>query len=381
MPAIPPADPADSAVADVLAKAGHDLRQPFQAMRLFLHLLNTRLTEPGQKELAARLEQALDSGEGMLNNVLEYAALEAGRVRVDIQDAAEVGPVLARLVEEYTDEAAEKGLEIRLVPSAARLRTDPVLLERLLRRLVANAVRHGAEGRILLGLRRRGGMAEIQVWNSGAIPADKREEIFAPFVRLAGPRGGGPERRQGLGLGLTIVRNAAALLGHEVVVHPATGQDRVCFAVRVPLHGADPSGTRPAEAGTATAAAGVPLIAVVEDDRLQLAALEGMLQEWGMQPVCAGTLDGLMKALAQAGRPPDLLITDYRLPDGITGPVVMEKVRADHGPGIGGLLMTGDDHPDTLAEAAAARLEMVQKPINPTRLRRAIERALGRAPP
>ncbi|WP_119680049.1 hybrid sensor histidine kinase/response regulator [Indioceanicola profundi] len=360
---------------NLLTKASHDLRQPFQAMRLFLHLLESKLTDPGQHELAQRLEQALDSGEGMLNNLIEMNALEVGKLKPNPVEV-ELGSLMARLGQEFAAEAEAKGLTLRVVRSTARARTDAMMLERMLRQLLVNAVRHTEQGRVLLGVRRRGAELEIQVLDTGpGIPEDKREEVFAPFVRLPGS-----EKRQGLGLGLAIVRRSAEMLGHGVELRSPSGKG-ACFAVRLPpADGAAAEKAETVQAAPATVAEpALPLlIAVAEDDRLQLAALDGMLREWNLEPVAAPTREALMAALAKAGRPPALVVTDYRLPGGASGPDVIRDVRAAYGAGIPGLLLTGDNHPDTLAEAEAAGLVLVQKPIHPVRLRRAVDAALGR---
>jgi len=365
------AEQANAAKSRFLAAASHDLRQPFQAMRLFLHLLEARITDPGQAELATRLGEALESGEQLLNALLEISALEAATVTPSLA-TFQAGKLLERLAGEFGPQAQEKGLGLRVVSTALSVRSDPVLLDRILRNLLGNALRYAERGRILLGVRRRGGEIEIQVWDTGpGIPADKRQAIFEEFVQLEDkPR----DRRQGLGLGLAIVKRTAQLLGHVVTVSSVPGKGS-CFAVRLPCVGAE----RPVSASPPARdrAEGGTVIAVVEDDRLQLVALEEMLREWGHATVSAGSPSDIQRLLRERGRPPDLILTDYRLPGGVTGPKLVDELRTLYGDGIPALLLTGDTHPDTLAEAERARVTVVHKPIHPNRLKRAIDKALS----
>lgn len=376
----PPADPPRGPEKQsLLLRAAHDVRQPFQAMRLFLHLLEAQLDKPGQLELARRLEAALDSGEGMLTTLLEATALEEGRVQ-PAPGPLELGPVMARAIDSVAEEAAAKGLSLRCVPSRAVVRSDPALLERMLRHLVTNAVRHAAGGRILVGVRRRAGALELMVCDEGGgIPGGRRDELFQGFTRL-----GGADKRQGLGLGLRIVRQTAGLLGHGVELRDGIGGRGCCAVLRlerdrpadvpaVPRPDAATPEPTPLPPGGPS-----PLILVVEDDRLQLAGLEAVMSEWGVRTLCAHSREAMRAALGRGGDPPDLVVSDFRLPGGATGPDVLRDVRRLVGRDVPGILLTGDSHPDTRALAEAEGMELLPKPIHPGRLRRAIEAALGR---
>lgn len=358
----------------LLARASHDLRQPFQAMRLFLHLLQGRLSEAKDLELAQRLEDALEAGAAQVNAVLDLSTLEAGTAKASVTDVP-LGPLLSRLAGEYAAAASAKGLALRLVPTTAVVRSDPVLLEKMLRPLLENAIRFGAGGKVLLGTRRRGGALEVQVLDRGpGIPPDRQEEVFRPFVR-GDDRG--KDRKGGLGLGLAIVRQTGDLLGHATGLRSAPGRGS-CFFVRLAPGGdAAPAAAPAAEAARA---GGPPLlVALAEDDRLQLAALESMVEAWGCAAALGGTLAELLADLGD--RKPDLVVTDFRLSKGLTGPDLVAALRGRYDPGLPALMLTGDTHPDTLALAKAAGIAVVHKPVHPARLRKAIEQATGRALP
>lgn len=216
-----------------LAGASHDLRQPFQAMGLFRHLLETRLTDPEALELTRKLGGAINAGEALLSALLDTSALESGKVQPKIQDIS-LRPLAERLGHEIAPQAAAKGLEFRLRVPEAVVRSDPVLLERMLRNLLVNALRYTQEGGILLGARRRGDRVSVEVWDTGCgIAKDQLDLIFEDFYRC-----GTDERNsgQGLGLGLSTVRRMSQILDLPVKVESRLGRGTM-FSISVPLAG------------------------------------------------------------------------------------------------------------------------------------------------
>ncbi|HYG88675.1 MAG TPA: ATP-binding protein [Azospirillum sp.] len=225
------AERANQAKTRFLAAASHDLRQPFQAMSLFHHILMARLEDPKQVEVAAKLGEALAAGNALLNALLDTSALEAGNVKPRFADVA-FRDIAERLSTEIADQAAGKGLGFRMVSTSAVVHSDPVLLERMVRNLLVNALRYTESGTILLGCRRRGSSLCVEVWDTGpGIPADQLQRIFDDFYRCEGNRG---DNSGGLGLGLSIVRRMAQILGHQITVRSQVGRGTV-FSITIPL--------------------------------------------------------------------------------------------------------------------------------------------------
>nr|WP_207481083.1 HAMP domain-containing sensor histidine kinase [Arenibaculum pallidiluteum] len=215
-----------------LSAANHDLRQPFQALHLFLHLLQAKLTDPAQRELADRIEQAVRNGEAMLTGLLDLSALEMGRTRVTTS-RIRLSEVLERLVEEFEPQTQAKGLRLRFSPTELEAETDQTLLERILRHILANAVRYTMQGSVLLGVRRRAGHAVIEVWDTGpGIAQTDRERIFEPFEQVASGAKGDQGGR--LGLGLAIVERTARLLNITVELCSVPGRGSVFRIRRAP---------------------------------------------------------------------------------------------------------------------------------------------------
>ncbi|AWJ89128.1 histidine kinase [Azospirillum baldaniorum] len=244
------AERANRAKSRFLAAASHDLRQPFQAMSLFHHILSARLSDAKQMEVADKLGEAIAAGNTLLNTLLDTSALEAGNVKprptvFPFQDIAD------RLNREFAEQAASKGMVLRMVPTSAYVLSDPVLLERMVRNLLVNALRYAGTGTILLGCRHRDGHALVEVWDTGpGIPADQLKLIFDDFYRC------GTDQRdsgRGLGLGLSIVRRTAQILGHQVDVRSRVGKGTV-FSISVLMIG-DRHNPLPEEPTTSVASA------------------------------------------------------------------------------------------------------------------------------
>ncbi len=220
------AETASRAKTRFLATASHDLRQPFQAMRLLYDVLLQRLdSRDGSMALVRKLGEAMTSSHRLLDNLLDFSTLESGGMVARVGEFA-IGDVLERIEVEAATQAAAKGLELRLRTSGWAVRSDPVLLERMLRNLVSNAIRYTDRGGILIGCRPCGRDLLIGVWDTGrGIPADKLDLVFDDYNRLDADH-------EGVGLGLAIVLGLGRLLGHEVMVRSRPGRGSM-FAVRV----------------------------------------------------------------------------------------------------------------------------------------------------
>lgn len=370
-------DRADQAKTRFLSAANHDLRQPFQALRLFHHLLMERLTEPRERTIAEKMGEALDSGENLLHALLEVATLDAGVVRPNIGDVA-VAEVLQDVAREFQPAAEAKGLDLRLMVCDQIVRTDRTLLARMLRDLVRNAVAYTETGRIVLGCRRRGQWLRVEVWDTGpGIPTEHLDAIFEDFVQLGNPE---RDRRRGLGLGLAKVRRKAALLGHSVEVRSRYGLGSV-FTISVPVAASDRPAAEPASAaGLGGEPAATRLILVVEDDPVQRGGMQMLLESWGHRVIAAADGAAALDCLRAASEKPDLVVSDFRLPGPLSGVQVVLAAGALLGRPLPGLILTGDTAPERIREAVATGCRLLHKPVTPDLLREALA-AVATAPP
>lgn len=225
------AERANQAKSRFLASASHDLRQPFQAMRLFHHMLASRMQDETGRAIATKLDEAMSAGEDLLRALLDVSTLEAGMLRPKISNFP-VSDVLQHIATEFEPQAAAKGLRFRVVQSTAVVGSDPTLLARMVRNLVTNALRYTRRGGIVVGCRRDGDGLKVVVCDTGiGVPQDQLDIIFDDFYQIGNTE---RDREKGLGLGLPVVRRVAALLGHRISVRSVVGRGS-CFAIRVPL--------------------------------------------------------------------------------------------------------------------------------------------------
>jgi signal transduction histidine kinase/CheY-like chemotaxis protein len=364
---------ANTSKSRFLAVASHDLRQPLHALNLFVAQLRAESDPAERGRLVARIDTAVSAMNELFDALLDISRLDAG-VLAPERAAFPVARLLERVETTFAEAARAKGLRLRVVPSDAWVRSDFVLLERILLNLVSNAVRYTARGGVVVGGRRRGERLRIDVVDTGAgIPEDQQRNIFGEFYRLSAAHA---DRRGGLGLGLAIVDRLAHLLDHPVDL-ASRPQQGSRFSVSVPLtlaaHGTADAAMP--EARIADPARG-KLVVVVDDDALVLEGMQGILQSWGCAVVTAGSADAALAGLADQGRGPDLIISDYHLANGETGIEVIERLRRELGAAVPAFLISGDTAPDRLREARSRGYFMLHKPVSPMMLRAVLNRLL-----
>jgi len=367
------AEQADAAKTRFLAAASHDLRQPLQAITLFNSTLADVTRDPQQLYIIGKTQQSLDALNEMLNVILDISRLDAGTVKPE-PVAFALQTVFDRLAGEFRPLAARAGLGFRVVPCSVVAFSDPRLVERIVRNLVANALRYTRHGRILLGARRQGAAVRIEVWDTGrGISPEQQERIFEEFYQVGNQE---RDRGKGLGLGLSICRRMAELLGLPLGVRSELGRGSG-FSLTVPFNHQPLLASLPA-GGEATAPLhGSGVIAVIDDDTAVLEALAGYLRRYGYQVTAAPDADGALQLLRLLGQPPQLVVADWRLADGATGAQAIGRIRDQIAPTVPGIIMTGDTSPDRLEQVAATGFRLLHKPVRPQDLLAAIQAELA----
>ena len=374
------AQAADRAKSKFLAAASHDLRQPIQAQSLFLGLVARGPLTAVQREALDGANAATQSTASVLDALLDFSRIEAGVIEPAVAPFR-AQPLLQRLGEEMAPQAAAKGLACRVHATAATVRSDPQLVELILRNLVSNAIRYTERGGVLIGCRTRGDALVIEVWDTGiGIEASQHAEVFREFHQLGNPE---RDRNKGLGLGLAIAQGLATTLGHSLTLASKVQRGSV-FRLSLPLAspveaaGAvaamDPAAMVPAETLSdqmrkpdAGHSFGFPVrVLVLDDEAMVRASLAGLLSDWGCVCDAAESIDA---ALGFARRAlPDLIISDYRLRESLTGAQAIAALRAAAGVDVPALLITGDTAPERLREAHASGIPLLHKPVAPERL-------------
>ncbi|MGD0634725.1 MAG: chemotaxis protein CheB [Beijerinckiaceae bacterium] len=363
-----------------LATASHDLRQPLQALALLQGLLLRNVEGQKAKDLVTRLDETLGAMTGMLNTLLDINQIEAGTVRANLIDFP-VGALLERLKDEYKYLALAKNLTLRSVPCGASVNSDPALLEQMIRNLLSNALKYTKDGKVLLGCRRHGDVLSIEVWDTGiGIPEGEFQTIFQEYHQLDNPA---RERSLGLGLGLSIVQRLGALLGHRVRVGSRAGKGSV-FSIDIKLA---PNYTSPLEQRqTILVEENGPrrsgVILVVEDDPEISELLALLLKEEGHHLISVPDGIAALDIVARDAIRPDLVLTDFNLPNERNGLEVALALRAKLHREIPVIILTGDIGTGTLRAIAQENCMQLNKPIKLRELTDAIQRLLpdGRAP-
>jgi CheY-like chemotaxis protein len=290
--------------------------------------------------------------------------------------------LFARLRLHFEPTAFEKGLALGFRGERHVAHADPVLLERILRNLVANAIRYTEDGGVLVSCRPRAGALLLQVWDSGiGIAEASLPHIFDEFYQVQSQRPLEPHHRKGLGLGLAIVKRLAALMGSRIAVRSRVGHGTV-FSLVVPA-GRASRAADDARADAAGRSLGLTLerrrIVVVEDEPAVREGLTVLLQAWGATVDAFDSLAALQDWLARApAQPPDLLLVDWRLPEGASGVQAIAAARAGWPLArLPAIVVTGSSLVGHEDEAERHQFHVLQKPVLPAKLRAMIGFKLG----
>jgi two-component system, sensor histidine kinase len=372
------AEEASNAKSRFLAAASHDLRQPVHALSLFVAALRPRVTDKEALAMLDHIDTSVMAMGGLFNGLLDISRLDAGVVEVNAETFA-IHPLLERICREYQPLASAKQVALRLRRTHAAVFSDPILVERVARNIIANAIAYTHRGGVLVGCRRRGQGLVLQVWDTGqGIPREEQARIFQEFYQVGNSE---RDRSRGVGLGLAIVKRLTTLLNLPLAMRSVPGRGTV-FAVELPYSEAPLAAVRGQSDGWSYGGGKESALVVVVDDeiRIQL-AMSNLLESWGFKVVSAGSGDEAMQHLENLPERPALIISDYRLRENENGIHVIERLRAEYNDDdLPSMLITGDTAPDRLKEAQASGLLLLHKPVSDSRLRAAIAHLLaGRA--
>jgi len=334
------AERATSAKSRFLAAASHDLRQPLQTLYLISGVMTRRFTDPRLRDLIASQDQALEVMSGMLNTLLDINQIDAGLIQ-PTPIGFPVAILLERLEREFAFHSGTGDNVWRVQTSRHLIRSDPKILEQILRNLLSNAFKYTYHGKVLMGCRRQGDHLLIEIWDTGiGIPEEQIESIFNEFVQLEAPH---DRHNRGLGLGLAIVKRQAELLGHPLRVRSRPGRGSV-FSIEVPLTETAPSVSLPVlpQQESMNASIRQRRILVIEDDKAISSMLKSLFTAEGAEVTVASNAAAVAQLAAQSAWPFDLVVTDYTLRDGPTGLDVVGRLRASVAPDLPVILLTGD---------------------------------------
>ena len=355
---------ANEAKTRFLAAATHDLRQPIHALALFVGQLRA-LELPGDgPALVERTERSVEALRELLEACLDLSKLDVGAVTAEPRPLPLQG-FLSRIVAEVASSAEAKGLAVTLVPTSLWVRSDPLLLHRIVLNVLSNALRYTVEGRILVGCRRRGEDVELIVADTGiGIDPVHLPNVFQEFYRAPEHRAASP----GLGLGLAIVKRLALLLGHRISIDSEPGKGTV---VRILMPRAEPQREALASATPERDSLSGIRVLVVDDEASVRDAMQGLLTRWGCEVSTAANGD---EAIERArDRRLDVVLCDLSLAGAESGIEVLERLRHACTPAVACAFVTGESTPHLLAAARATGHPVALKPTSPGKLRALLE--------
>ncbi len=366
------AEKAHSAKMQFFRAANHDLRQPLHALGMFGRALGERIRYPEVHRMVEGMNESIRALENLFNALLDLSKLEAGGIEPHRRHFA-LRPILQNIARDFSVEAEAKGLEFRFKALELFAYTDSILLERVVRNLVSNAVRYTHDGGLLLTCRRRRGAIAIEIWDTGpGIAESERERIFEEFYQVGSPA---RHSTKGIGLGLSIVQRLTQLLGHELELASRVGRGTM-FRLNVPMGEAVSTATPPAVEASDLDTLEGKLVLVIDDEPAILEAMQAMLSGWKCESVLAEGSDTALEGVAQVGRYPDLIIADYRLQSHETGVQAARRIRWELGVQIPTILITASTSSEHLTDAETAGFLIMGKPVLPEDMERLMRQAL-----
>lgn len=361
------AEGANASKTRFLAAASHDLLQPLNAARLFLGALmaDDSLRSGAAQLTIAKTDKAIQSADDLLKGLLDISRLDHGHVT-----AKPVQIALAPLLEDLADEAApmaEKvGLEIRVAPTRLSVYADPDYLTSILRNFISNARRYTQTGGVLIGARRRGNKARIEVWDTGpGISKSKQALLFEEFQRFDDTDNLG---LRGAGLGLSVVRRLAAIMECDIKVRSEPGRGSV-FSILVPLAESQPARPAPSPAMSRPVAHDLSALRIlcVDDEASIRDGMATLLSRWGCTVQTVAKYNDALDEVRSGDF--DVMIADLQLKDVRTGLNLIQASRAHLSDPENVALLTARAS-DVVAETAQGEsIALLRKPVNPDDLR------------
>ncbi|RCU45337.1 response regulator [Corallincola holothuriorum] len=352
----------------------HDLMQPLEAARLFASALQERHTlSEDQLELMTKLTQSLGNASVLLQDLVEVAQIESGKLKPQLSCTSLVD-LLSSLVTEFSALACKYQIDFRHVPSQLSVTTDAKMLRRILQNLLGNAFRYAHGGKVLLGVRRQGKQLQIQVIDNGpGIEKELQSSIFEPFTRVQ--QQNTTLADSGLGLGLSIAKGMVGLMKHTITLR-SQPQQGCCFAITVPIC----SKQTPSQMATAVPSTSVAdllagaTVLCVDNEPAVLQGMTALLEGWGCHVLQA---DNPKQAIALASeQTPQLMLVDYQLEAEMDGLSLMDQIRLHTDVIVPGVLITAAGEPGLAQRAEKMGYHFMRKMIKPAKLRALVSRLL-----
>ena len=354
-----------------LAAVSHDLLQPLNAAQLFAASLLGDF-DPTEKPLLNSIKSSLNDLENLIVTLVDISKLDAGVIKPDKQIFA-LNSLLENISADYEKISLVHDIDFTFVPTSVYVESDSLLLARILRNYLSNAVRYARGRKVTLGCRRRLAHIEIQVWDTGGgIEAANLQEIFKEFKRLKGA----VQAQQSLGLGLAIVDKMAKVLGHDINVVSEYGKGS-CFSVSLPIMD-KPRKTNYTQQQPAlfTHDLDGAVVWMVDNDPTICDAMQTLLSKWGCEIETATSLDVLGDSVDLVDGTCDLLLVDYHLDNDQTGIMVADAINQLRAQAIPTIMISANYSKELQEQCKALEISLLNKPVKPLKLRMTMQQCI-----
>lgn len=363
------------AKSKLVAAANHDLRQPLHALNLFVAQLHMAKDFEVREKIINNIDSCIISINELFESLMDISKLNADVEDPQLQNCR-MQDIFRRLDNTFHDTAEQKGLKLIFKSTRLYVKSEPILLERILLNLINNALRYTEKGTILVGCRRRGDKIEIQVLDSGiGIKREDQHRIFEEYFQVRKNENAYSGNNKGMGLGLAIVTKLCELLNHQVKVK-STFKKGTCFSIFMDRSN-DISERTDYPLVTDNSFVHNKKILIIDDDVLVLNAMEGFMAPWGCKIITAISGTDAIKKLRSKIIIPDLIISDYSLSEDETGLDAIKKIRNEFRKQIPAFLMSGNADKEKIQETQTAGFTLLSKPIQPMIIRSLVAQYLS----
>ena len=358
------ADRANKAKSLFLASASHDLRQPLNAMQMYIAALKSKVKDDEILTIIEDINSVSASTARLLNALLDVSELEVGAIKPQYEDFP-INNIFTSIFQSFAPLAKDKNLQFRIVPSNIAVKSDPDLLERILGNYMSNAIRYTTSGSVMIGCRRRGNMVSIEVWDTGCgISEDQMPNIFDDFYQIENKE---RDRSKGLGLGLALAKRLSISLNHSIEFKSTFGSGS-CFSVLVAIGEQKSSEVKLDVIPNIMDLTGAKVL-LIEDDTDVLKATIQLLESWGCVVEAGRNQDEIKDIIRSPSfQLPDIIVADNRLP-GASGIDVVKLVQQELGDIIPSVIVTGDVERSHIQSITEKGFQVLLKPIQPAKFR------------
>lgn len=357
-----------------MAAASHDLRQPLHAMTLFLGSLRHTVTDSRTHELLDKIDETSTILHEQFNSLLDLSKFDAGVVTAD-ESRFRLDLMLKTIADAAMHDAQAKNVSLHLYTVPVVVNSDMLLMERLLRNLINNAVQYTDNGSVSIQMRRQRNGLVVSVIDTGiGISLEDQDKIFRDYFQVSNKA---RSKGKGSGLGLAIVKRIAALLSFKITLKSQPGAGST-FSVHIPqsalAEAPDALEVNEDEAGTVQMDFAGLRILIVDDDASILDAMTGLLRTWGCSVISASSPEQVGRLLSYESDF-DLIMMDDMLHDDVMGLDIAMRL-SQKIPKQRIIMATANAAGARLAEIKLAGFEVMVKPVDYEVLRRAIAKAV-----